>query len=72
MFGDPLPMTVLQHINEGLSEFDLAFWMAWSISSELCPSIFGITSHPYDSNLRGISSVNQPSTLPSIEISLSS
>src|SRR5210317_1677751 len=72
LFGDPLPIIVLQQINVGLSETDLASWIALSIASKSWPSTSLTTCQPYDSNRPAVSSVYQPSMCPSIEMPLSS
>ena len=66
-----MPITVLQQISVGLSDA-FAFWIAASTASTSWPSTCGITFQPYASKRFGVSSWNQFTTSPSIEMPLSS
>src|SRR5450631_191364 len=70
--GDPLPMMVLQQMSVGRSVLVWALRIAASTASTSWPSTPGMTCQPYASKRRGVSSVNQPLTSPSIEMPLSS
>ena len=65
-------MIVLQQINDGLSVILRASSIAARIASGLWPSTSLTTCQPYALKRAGVSSLNQPSTSPSIEMPLSS
>jgi hypothetical protein len=72
LFGEPLPITVLQQMSVGRLEPARARSIAAATARASWPSTFGITFQPYASKRRGVSSRNHPSTLPSILMPLSS
>src|SRR5690606_39405079 len=72
LFGAPQPIVVLQQINVGRSRSARAASIAALIASASCPSTFSMTCQPYARKRAGVSSVNQPSVGPSIEMPVSS
>src|SRR6185295_3915848 len=72
LLGAPQPMMVLQQMIEGWSLRLRAFLMAAATASASWPSTFLTTCQPYASKRFGVSSVNQPPTLPSMLMPLSS